>query len=443
MSASEAVSTRGPHRLRVITTVCAALILAASGALYLRIGVKGMLEALTFSGRAIGAVIFLCGIATTGAALGLAILLCLALGGRTASRRSHRMTDTWGAVVIIGCASSGALGFVLFVVQLTAFNFSPWLAVWAAAILSSGSILYYAIRAGLRVPSIKAVAGGLSLGLLVSLVSVVYTDFYLPSSVAPLLSVSVSINKAAIDKANGTATIPISITLRNRLTVGVYVLAAYYDVAGRVSAGISPTSQAAEASAAADGQPYGAFTGGYSYQLIQESPIDSGGNYFLNPNETDTVNDAVTIPTPTSYDAIEVSYRILIMRDDRFELDTSYSATPSGDSGASLPGWVRGQFPYDTSYLYWYGKISYDSYLLDLIRPPEAVHAWYMLPPIDWSSPIIPEIVGTVSGAGRPETTGPTSSEILSRQNLYGMVREGGGSLTIALPSSLGIPATG
>lgn len=435
-----ATGARQLHPLRFTIMICATLILAATAVLYLRIGIKGILEALTFPGRAIGAIIFLCGIAAAGATLGLAIFLYSTLFNKT---MSDKTVANWGAIVIVGCASSGALGFVLFLVQLTAFNFSTLLVFWAVVVLSSGAILCYAFRDGLSVPNVKAVAGGLSLGLLVSLVSVVYTDFYLPSSVAPLLSVSVNIGKAATDKADGTATIPISITLRNQQSVGVYVLAAYYDVAGRTSAGNSPATQDAEAIVAAGGQPYGAFTAGYSYQLIEESPIDSGGNYFLNPNETNTINDAVTIPSPTSYDAIEVSYRILIMRDDRFELDTSYSATSSGQPGASIPGWVLSQFKYDTSYLYWHGNISYDSYLLDLIRPPVAVNAWYMLPPINWTAPIIPEIVGTVSGAGPPEATGPTSAEILARQNLYGMVLQGGGALTIALPSSLGIKTTG
>ena len=441
MSASPPTGTRRLHPLRLSIMICATLILAASAVLYLRIGIMGMLEALTFSGRAIGAVIFLCGIVAAGATLGLVIFLCSTLRNKTLSDKT---VANWGAIIIVGSASSGAVGFVLLVVQLTAFSSSQaiWLAGWAAAVLSSAAILYYAVKDGLTVPNVRAVAGGLSLGLLLSLVSVVYSDFYLPSSVAPLISVSVSIGKAATNKANGTATIPISITLSNKQSVGVYVLAAYYDVAGRISAGITPESTDTEANTAAGGQPYGAFTTGYSYQLIEESPIDGGGNYFLNPDETDTINDAVTIPSPTSYEAIEVSDRILIMRDDRFELD-SYSSTSPGEPGASLPGWVRNQFTDYSSYLFWHGSISYDSYLLGLIRPPVAVYAWYSLPPIDSTTPIVPQIVGTVSTAGGPETTGPTSAEILARQNLYGIELQGGGALTIGLPASLGIQTTG
>ncbi|MGO9783714.1 MAG: hypothetical protein ACLPKE_01710 [Streptosporangiaceae bacterium] len=185
-------------------------------------------------------------------------------------------------------------------------------------------------------------ASTLSVGLAISLASAVYTDFYLPSAVAPLLTVSVNIGKAAVDNAKGAATIPISVTLRNRQSIGVYILAAYYDVAGRSFTGISPGSLTTEQNAAAQRQSFGSFVNDYSYHLIQ-------------------------------------------------------------------------------------------------VHPQQAVYLWYMLPPLSSAEPYFPQLDGTVCGTGA-EFTAPTAAEVLSRQGLYGLQREGGGELTTALPSNLGIP---
>ena len=90
---------------------------------------------------------------------------------------SQKVLNGWGAAVILGCVISTVLSFLLFVVQLAALYFSPWLAVWAGLTLASGFILYRAARAGLPAPNIKGVASTLSVGLAISLASAVYTDF--------------------------------------------------------------------------------------------------------------------------------------------------------------------------------------------------------------------------------------------------------------------------
>ena len=126
------------------------------------------------------------------------------------------------------------------------------------------------------------------------------------------------------------------------------------------------------------------------------------------------------------------------MRDDQFQLDPNYSASEAS-SKSRIPGWAMDQFPYETKYISWYGKVSNDSYLLNLVHPQQAVYLWYMLPPLNSAEPYFPQLTGTVCGTGA-EFAAPTAADVLSRQSLYGLQREGGGELTTALPSDLGIP---
>lgn len=419
----------------------AALVLAASGTLYTRIGVTGLFEALTFSGRAIGAVIFVCAMAILAGSFGIGLLFVLALLRRSLSPAT---TSVVGGAVIAGAATSAVLSALLFLIQAAALNFSAWLAVWAAMAFAAGLILTFAIKARLPVPSFKRVAGGLSVGLLVSLASFVYSDFYLPSAGQPLLTVSVSINKASVDTKSGTATIPISITIRNEQTIGAYVLASYFDVAGRRFTGISSPTQASEDEAAVQNQTFSSVGNSYSYDLIQESPLDGGGGYFLNPGEVFTASDDVTISAPTPYDAIQVSYRMVIMRDDRFEVSAGYSKNflSGADAGQAMPSWVGQASPAGPGIIASAGAVYADSYLLNLINPPEDAYVWYQLPPLSSTTSYFPNLVGTICPP-QDRATGPTAQQVLARQNLYGLQREGGGEPSTALPSQLGIPVSG
>ncbi len=426
---------------RRIATAGAALVLAVAGVLYTRIGVAGMFEALTFSGRIIGAVIFACALVIFGGSVSVALLFVLALSGRPVS---VTVTSVAGGAVIAGATTLTVLSLVLFLIQAAALNFSAWLAVWGVLACAAALILSSAIRARLPVPSVKGLAGGLSIGLLLSLGSFVYSDFYLPSAVAPLLTVSVSIGKASVDTTAATATVPISITIRNEQPVGVFVLASYLDVAGRTFLGVSSASPAAENQAAAQNEPYRSLGDNYSYDLIEESPLNGGGGYFLNPNESFTASDAATISAPTPFDAIQVSYRMIIMRDDRFEVSTSYSRQFLAGAQAvrAMPPWAGQASPTGPGVIGWTGAVYADSYLYNLIDPPEDAYVWYQLPPPSSADPYFPDLTATICPPGE-RTALPTAQQVLARQNLYGLQREGGGEPTTVLPSALGIPQTG
>ncbi|MGO9783713.1 MAG: hypothetical protein ACLPQY_28745 [Streptosporangiaceae bacterium] len=113
-------SSPSPAVSEMARTAGAALILAGSAALYLKIGATDTLEALTYSGRVIGALIFLCALVITAAAAGV-----VALSVFRNKFTSQKVLNGWGAAVILGCVISTVLSFLLFVVQLAALYFSP------------------------------------------------------------------------------------------------------------------------------------------------------------------------------------------------------------------------------------------------------------------------------------------------------------------------------
>jgi hypothetical protein len=414
--------------------------LAAAAVIYGMIGGKDTFEALTFSGKVIGAVIFICAITSFLAVLGAgALLIC---------KLPERPARTCGYLVIVGAATTFTLSVILFAVQLAVGEATPWLWAWGLIAAGSLSLLGFAIVAHLPPPSARGLIGGISLGVLVSLVGVVYTDFYVPSSAVPLLTVSASMASASIDQAAHTATVPISIQIRNQQKIGVYILGSYYDVAGRrgsaYRAATSPLPSVSEDNAAKADQSFGRFFTEDAYDLLQSGPIIPAGD-FLNPGESFRFSDTLTIPEPTSYDALQVSFHILIMRDDRFQLGSDYtqSFAPSWDAAeidvATAPAWVRNGQPAAVHFLSWRGLIQQDSYLLGLIRQPEYVHVWYVLPPLRSAQPYSPQLVGIISPGGYRGAP-PTSGQILREINFYGFERDGGGEYVTAATAQLHIP---
>ena len=412
------------------------LALAASSILYSRIGIKNIFQALTFSGKIIGAIVFLCAAVSVLAIFGMAALLFL--------RPSDSRIRTCSNLVITGAVTSLTVSVIIFVVQVVVGELTSWLWAWGLMAVGCVCMLLYVRVRDLPVPSAGRLIGGLSLGLLVSLVSVVYTDFYLPSATVPLLSASATVKTAKIDTKAGTATISFSIQIRNQQSVGAYILGAFYDVAGRkesfIRHGASPlVAPVTESDNLLNGQPFGSFVSEHSYDLLQEGPIGSPGD-FLNPGEAFGFSDTLTIPEPTSYDAIQLSFHILIMRDDRFQLEPNF-ALPSSDNVSTAPAWVRGHLPKNLYYVTWHGRILPDNYLLELIRSPQVARVWYILPPLHSIRPYSPNLVGVIVPEGSSTVRPPASFQILNEINFYGLESEGGGEYVTVSPAQLHIPS--
>jgi hypothetical protein len=423
-------------------------VFTVSGFVYLGIGMENLFHSLTFPGKVIGAVIFLCSVMIL---IGVpATLRYQYLVGRIEATRyqylipggvvsggeepESKPIHTWGSLVVAAAVLSCTISVMLLLVQTIIGQPNLWWILWLVLVPSSILVLYHVLSAGIRLPNVNRLIGGVSLALLISLTSIAYTDFYLPSEAEPLLSVSVAIKPATIDKHLKTAVIPISMVVRNSQNVGVYLLAAYYDVSGRTeyTTHLSQSKlRAANSSVQKQGRPFRRFVTDRSYDLLQEGPIGDRHEQFLNPGDAFTISDTVTIPEPTQYDAIEVSYQILIMRDDRYQVDPAFwhpgTAVWAGTGAAASKAKTL-------KYVYWQGNVSEASPLQQMLTAAKMVHVEHHTPAIHSSKPYVPIIIGQIEDA----KTG-NIMDSLTEVKSYGFEVEGGPYIT-AIPAQLKIP---
>jgi hypothetical protein len=430
------------------------IVVTASAGIYLWLGCEVAFNSLSFPFRILGGIIIVCGLLAAAAVW--AIWQLRQLATRTPVKR-YRYVDAVQAetriyynIVIVGILAPAILSTILFIVQWTIGDFTGWMVVWLLLALANGYGFVHAARAGMRLPDMRKVIGGLSITLLASVVGIGYTDFYLPSAKSPYLIVSATIQKASVDNKAHRATIPISITIRNSQDVGVYLLDAYYDVAGHVqsasSSDLSVTTEEEEALASPFYSSIQRFTTEGSYDLLLEDSIgtDTAGS-FLNPGESLTISDTVTIPTPTCYDAIQISYNILVMRNDRAQLDPSFPGTAAiswtapGHVTQTLPGWVAdvNYMPRDTNFMNWTANVKDDNFLTQLLHHQKVVNVWYLLPPAHSPHRYVPILAVNISDPDNASDP-PSPSSVQSESNRYS-IGFSEGSYVTAATAGLGI----
>jgi hypothetical protein len=429
---------------------CAArviLILALVGCLYIGIGFEDTFSDLTFASRLIGAIVFLCG----------AIIFSAGFAAWQVQRIALRMASgedgPWDKPLLRACSSLTIAGIViaflssliLLMAQLIIYELTGMVVVWVLIALSSLWAFTQTRKAHLPVSfGAKNLISGLSVALLVPILGIAYTEFYLPSVSPEDLLVSASLSRATLN-GSSEADIPVSITLTNQEQVGIYVLAAYYDVIGHTGA-ISKASPSDfltnEDSAATDLQTIRRYVRSPGSYLLQEGPITSAGS-FIDPGSNFDFKDTVSIPVPTSYDTIEVTVSLTVMRNDRATLDPAFgsSATHSwnshGHNVVSAPKWVLDGLPSSTHFLEWYGRLE-PSRLAGLMSRTRTVYVWYLLP--SYSGTTEPNINADVSTTGtEPSTWTPSDSQ--RNYEHYGLEFLDGGDSTVAV-SQLGIPAS-
>jgi hypothetical protein len=330
-----------------------------------------------------------------------------------------------------GIVLSFLVSVAILIVQLRIYEPTMWVAAWATIAAASAVAFCLAVNANLPISiSIKGLLGGLSVAALVPIVGFTYTAFYLPSVAPANLTISATLNKASIDELSHSARIPFTITISNPLKVGVYLLAAYYDVIGRYGAvsQIEPSEfYTNEDYAALSGQTIRRFVGETSSTLLQEGRILPAG-FFIQPGGSYTFGDVAAIPVAASYDEIQVNADLIVMRDDRVTLgpEFSTSAWPSWNSkgqNTPAPYWVLNGLPCSQHYIKWHGRLE-TGYLPGLIGSPKIVTVWYILPPITGNvipvtGNVIPEIVGNISNVG-DDSRAPTLDEEQANIQHYG-----------------------
>jgi len=432
-----------------------AATLLGSGGFYVVIGIKTAFNALMFAGQVLGVLIFLAGAVILIGGLAVFPVQRAALREERDIPRdpaaateayAHRARDrqivpSWALLVMAGIVMSLLVSVAILAIQLFVYELTGWAVVWGLIAAASIGALWSAIRANLPI-SIRAgsLLRGLSIAALVPIAGVAYTAFYLPSAAPEDLLITATLNKASIDGASGSAAIPFSITVSNPQAVGVYLLAAYYDVIGRSG----PVSQAASSQfttnedyAAANGEPIQSFVGRTSSALLKEGSIASAGS-FIEPGGSYTINDVARIPLPTSYDDIQLDTDLIVMRTDRVTLDPGFDTSgglQNSKGNAPAPAWVLAGLPSTTHYMKWQGRLE-GGFLQGLISSPKYVTVWYVLPPPTGNT--VPYIADDVSTEGK-ESSIPTPGQEQADLRHYGLAIMFGNNITESA-SQLSIP---
>jgi hypothetical protein len=302
---------------------------------------------------------------------------------------------------------------------------------WVWVILGSAAIWVFFMlrRANLPLSMGRNLIGGVSISLLIPLIGVAYTEFYLPSTVPEVLNISVHLDRASINKGHRVAYVPLSITVSNPQKVGAYILAAYYDVIGRkgsVSHRRLSNFQIQEESSAADYQAIRRYVKKSSLHLLQEGPIIVPGDW-LEPGQSLVLDDTISVPVPTPYYTIQIICNLIVMRNDRATLAPSFVESGAaswdwtGKNVRTAPAWILDRLPASRKpyqYVEWHAPLS-ESYLQGLLTRPRVVTVWYILPTTSADS-FGPELFDDVSVAGAPSKA-PASGDYQSAFDHYGL----------------------
>ena len=432
-----------------------ATTLLGSGGLYVCIGIKTAFNALMFASQVLGVLIFLAGVVIfIGGFFVFPIQRAALREERDIPRdpaaareayarraRDRQIVPSWALLVMAGIVMSLLVSVSILAIQLLVYDFTGWAVAWGVIAVASIVALWLAIRANLPI-SIRAgsLLRGLSIAALVPIAGVAYTAFYLPSAAPEDLLITATLNKASIDGASGSATIPFSITVSNPQAVGVYLLAAYYDVIGRsgsVSKAVSSQFKNNEDQATMNEEPIQSFVGKTSSALLKEGSIASAGN-FIEPGGSYTINDVARIPLPTSYDDIQLDTDLIVMRTDRVTLDPRFDTSGqlwNSQGNEPAPAWVLGGLSPKTHYVKWQGRLE-GGFLQGLISSPKYVTVWYVLPPPTGNT--VPVMAYEVSTAGK-ESSIPTPGQEQADARHYGLEVMYGNNITESA-SQLSIP---
>ncbi len=425
------------------------LLLVLVGVFYIWIGLKDSFSELTFAIRILGVTIFISGIIILCAGVATWQIQRIAL--RAASSKDQNEGDSWdkpilkvsALITVVGIALALISSLLLFIAQPIVYDITPMMVVWAAIAAASIWALSQARKARLSVSiGAKNFIGGLSVALLIPIFGIAYTQFYLPSASPEDLVVSASLSRATL-VGSKEADIPFSITVTNQQHVGVYVLAAYYEVTGHTGIVSKPTQTdflTNEDHAGEDLQIIRRYLRNPKSYMLQAGSIITAGS-FIEPGGKSNFKDTVAIPVPTPYEAIQVRVMLAVMRNDKVTLSPEFdgSATHSWDSSGQnvtpAPQWVRGGLSPSTHYLEWQGQL-WTSRLSGLMSRPRTVYVWYLLPSFSGTS-TGPYIDAGVSSTGTEPSTW-TAKDAQRELERYGLGLIDGDDITVAT-SQLGI----
>jgi hypothetical protein len=333
-------------------------------ALLVNVGLPDAFRALTFAQRITGCLFILSGVVQ-----GMAALAVL---------------DYWG---IRHLKFSGALVLLGVIIAFTTNGF--FLFMWSqereytryvVAFLLLGVWSLWALCLVIRekmwtsIPHPKRFAAGVFATALVATANFAYSAMYQPSSVPTLLEMEVKFGKSQRDPNAPFVHLPVKFHVKNVGAVGVYFIGTDYEVLGRSADYSSTTAKKMKdwKEAAEAGEDYDIYAPHPKYVTIKTGQI-WGPGYWIDAGEQANWEYMVELPKYASYDAIEATMSVDLMRRDRGRIDIDEFSTPHFS-------WDKEDRYYCATkdcgeYILYRGQVQHNNNVINVTRKPRYVAA--------------------------------------------------------------------
>lgn len=300
------------------------LVFLGSAVIFGLLGLSNLSDALTYGGRFVGAVL-------------VAAALFLAVSTYAVWDDCHRRKlDASGSIALMGAfvafvgalllfltaVASGDLYSRTFWVRASRWGLTSMYPLWLTLlVVSSGLILFLALRRQAKLPSPKQVGIAALITAALTAANFGYTQLYQPSAQPPLTTVSAELGEA-VRAVDGSGTVlTLNIAIKNQGEVDVYLLGGVYAIYGRKAKVVQDVENwPRRLTNLQHGEAVSSQTDWYGYDLIQtDSWFPFGG--WLNRATEGNVRKVVRIVNPEAYDELAVRADVVVSRKDRMHVD--------------------------------------------------------------------------------------------------------------------------
>jgi hypothetical protein len=299
------------------------LLLLPIGCFGAAVGFADAFGAALLEYRLIGALLLLCGGVVTAGALALLI----------GSPRGR-------ALALIGAALAPLIGLNMTLAQLGGREYDARLALWLLMLIGPAPVAFVLWNEGVRTRIPRQLVGALSAGLLLSMLQFWYTAQYVPSSVAPSLTVTVGLIRVGQDQYFDALAATISV--KNVSGTRVRVLGSMYRIAAVRKCFTNELSQLSDergftaelANAAADNRPASRVAQDRSAEVLMADKfvlVPEGG--WFEPGEEVSRQFMTWIPRFQRYDLVRMETSFAFAKGNQLDIDTYHGVAAEPQRG--------------------------------------------------------------------------------------------------------------
>lgn len=353
---------------RHITIALMVAGLLGSMTLLVVVGMPDALGGLTFAGRITGVLFVLAGLIQ-----GLSALAAFDYWDKRRIKFS-------GAAVLLGVLITLTTNTLLMLLWLQEREYTPYLLaffpLWCWSMWALCRLVREKTWKG--IPHPKSFAAGITTTAVIASANLAYSSIYQPASQPLLVKLEAKFGKPVVDSRTSFIELPLTLHARNNGKVPAYIVGDDYWVYGDVVKLSKTSSELKDAKKAMEDQSDAARYAGQPEQktLITGRFLSPG--WSLEPGEEYTAEKLVRLPRMAEYDALQVTFNLDLMRNDKGRVDTWEFEDPHFS-------WKKGEGrfycpPRDCGEnLIYHARVWHDNNLINVTRRPRYVTTWWSL----------------------------------------------------------------